>query len=306
MSLRSWTYSLRMAMGSMTRGGLMSLASIGTVAVSLLVLAVILLLAVNLEFLAEYAEKQVEIKAYLCSARDPNPACGGRELTAAQKQQIVGQAKALPGVREAALISREEALRRMKDEFKEHRDILEGLDEDNPLRDAVEVKATEPQMVPQVAAAMKGIAGIADVDYGKDTVEKLLKVTQAIRIGGLGLVILLLVATVLTISNTIRLAVYARRREISIMKLVGATDWFIRRPFMVEGIMLGGFGAALAMLATSSGYSWIVTFLYENVPFLPVVPPDDVISNMTVGLLLLGCTLGAIGSVVSIRRFLKI
>lgn len=306
MTLRSWLLSFKQAFGSLTQGGMMSLASVATVAVSLLVLSVVLLLAVNLEFMASTVESQVEVRAYLCSASDANPKCGKKDLTPAAKQQILTHVKGLPGVKEAIYVSKDEALKRWKEQFKEQKDILEGLEENNPLRDAIEIKTTDPALVETLSQALNGIAGISDVDYGRDTVEKLLKVTRAVRVGGLGLVILLVVATVLTISNTIRLAVYAKRREISIMKLVGATDWFIRRPFMLEGIFLGGFGAGVSMMLTGAGYRYLVTFMHANVPFLPVVPPANVINNLTVGLLVLGCVLGAVGSAVSMRRFLKV
>lgn len=307
MNLRSWFYSLRQALSSMTQGGLMSLASMATVAVSLLVLSVIMLMAVNLEYMATTVEAQVEIRAYLCTGSDADKPCpSGQDLTTAEKQQLLTGVRSVPGVNEAVYVSKEEALERLREQFKEQKDILEGLEESNPLRDALEIKAAEPTQVESVATSVRGMAGVADVDYGRETVERLLKVTHAIRVGGLALVLLLLIATVLTISNTIRLAVYAKRREISIMKLVGATDWFIRRPFMLEGIFLGGIGALVSMLATGAGYRWVARFLHENVPFLPIVSPDQVINNLTIGLLLLGGVLGAVGSAVSLRRFLKV
>lgn len=305
MSPRSWLYSLRAAFASLTKGGLMSVASMATVAVSLLVLSVVLLLAVNLEFMAATIESQVEIRAYLCAKEDPNPECRG-EPSVLDKQQALSQVRALPGVKEAAYVSKEDALERLREQFQEQKDILEGLEENNPLRDSIEVRATETELVEGLTREIGKIDGVSAVDYGQETVEKLLKVTRAVRIGGLALVVLLLVATVLTISNTIRLAVYARRREISIMKLVGATDWFIRRPFMLEGIFLGGIGSLAAMLTTGYGYRRLAVFFYENVPFLPIVPPQYIVANLTLGLLLLGCVLGGVGSAVSLRRFLRV
>jgi cell division transport system permease protein len=305
MTLRSWGTALRDALHSMTQSALMSIASIATVTVSLLVLAVVLLLAFNLEHMATSVEQQVEIKVYLCAANDENPKCGQKEPTAAELQAAVAEVQKIPGVKQAKFVSREEAFERMKKEFGEQKDVLEGIDA-TALRNSIEVQTEETKLVQSVATSISALAVVSMVNYGQEYVEKLLAFTQAVRYGGIGLVLMLVIATVLTIANTVRLAVYARRREISIMKLVGATDWYIRRPFMVEGIFLGSFGAMLAMLLTGSGYNRVVTYMYTNVPFLPVLPPQEVLTDMTTSLMVLGGVLGAIGSLVSMRRFLKV
>ncbi len=283
----------------------MSLASMGTVTVSLLVLSVVLLLAVNLDFAATTVEQQVEIKTYICATWDDTPKCNKTEPTAQQKQALVEQIKKLPGVTQATYVTRQQALERMKEDFKEQKDLLEGLD-DNPLSDMIEVKTTDTAAVKAVAEAASKMAGVRKVDYGQEWVEKLQTFTHAVRIGGLLLVVLLVVATVFTISNTIRLAVYARRREIGIMKLVGATDWYIRRPFMIEGIFLGIVGALLSMTVAGFGYQRVVTYMHQQIPFLPVVSPERVLMSLTVGLIALGAVLGAVGSLISMRRFLKV
>ncbi|MFZ5815801.1 MAG: permease-like cell division protein FtsX [Bacillota bacterium] len=307
MNLRGWANALRDAIRSMTQSGLMSLASMLSVAVSLLVLAVVLLLAVNLEHMAATAESQVEITAYLCNAQRDEAKCNKQELSEPQKQAILGRVRALPNVREVNYLSRHQALEEMKKTDPAQRDLLAGYEGDqNPLSDEIHVKVVEVAQVRGVAEAILALPGVAKVNYGDEYVDDLMAFTNAIRFGGVGLVLLLLVATVLTLSNTIRLSVFARRREISIMKLVGATDWYIRRPFMLEGIFLGVIGAAVASGVTAYAYARMTPRLQETVPFLPLVHPDAVLSNLAVGLLLLGGVLGAIGSLVSLRRFLKV
>lgn len=295
MNFRSWLYALRQAFAGVFRSGLLGLASVATVMISLLVLSVVLLLAVNLERMAQSVESQVEIRAYLHDGLSP-----------AVQQGVTARIQSLTGVARAGYVSKEEALERMKEDFGEHQEILEAVEEMNPLRDSVEIQVTDPALVGTVAAAVARVDGVAEVDFGRETVERLLGFTRAVRLAGLGLVALLVLATVFTISNTIRLAVFSRRREITIMKLVGATDWFIRRPFLLEGMLLGGLGAALAMLLTTYGYRWLVDSIYQNLPFLPVVGPDDVLKDLTVGLITLGCGLGVLGSWISLRRFLKV
>lgn len=295
MSIRSWAYSLRTALRSVTHTGLMSLASVSTVAISLLVLAVVLLIAANLQTMASTMESQVQIKVYLKDNQSDEV-----------KKGLQARISATPGVVSAVFVSKEQALEQVKNEFKDQRDVLEGLDEINPLRDSIEVKAADAKLVPDLANQLAKLSGVAEADYGKDTVDKLLKFTQAVRVTGIGLVILLLIATVFTLSNTIRLAVYARRREIQIMKLVGATDGFIRLPFIFEGVLLGALGSAVALMITAFGYTYIVSGVANTMPFLPLIRADQIIGQLSVGLVGIGCVLGAVGSVISLRRFLNI
>ncbi|HWI51225.1 MAG TPA: permease-like cell division protein FtsX [Symbiobacteriaceae bacterium] len=306
MNLRAWVTAVRDAIRSMTQSSLMSLASIATVAVSLLVLSVVLLLALNLDYMAQSVEKEVQVKAYLCSAQDDNVNCKKQEIKDEQKKIIVEQVRKVAGVKEVKFVSKDEALKAMKEEFGEQKDILEGLEGENPLRDSLEIEALGVEQVAGIADAVGKIQGVAEVNYGQAYVNTLMAFTKAIRIGGVGLVLMLIIATILTISNTIRLAVYARRREVGIMKLVGATDWYIRRPFMMEGIFLGVFGALIAMGLTGYGYSKVVLYMDQNIPFWPVARPEHVLMNQTVGLVVLGGVLGAVGSLISLRRFLKV
>ncbi|HEY8347690.1 MAG TPA: permease-like cell division protein FtsX [Symbiobacteriaceae bacterium] len=308
MSFRAWALAVRDSVRSIVRSPVMSLASMATVAVSLLVLAVILLLAVNLEYIATTVEQQVEIAAYLCASDDENPACENREPTEAEKRALVEAVKRIPGVEQVTFVSKDVALQRMKEQLGDRKDILEEYEEEgkNPLRDALEIRVVDPNEVKRVAAQVEKLRGVSEVNYGKEFVDRLLAFTRAVRLGGIGLVMMLLAATVLTLSNTIRLSVYARRREIAIMKLVGATDWYIRRPFIVEGVLLGVVGGLLAMALTGWGYVELVTYVQRNIPFLPMVAPQKILGNLTGGMILLGALLGSTGSIVSMRRFLKV
>lgn len=307
MSLRAWATAVRDAARSMTQSSLMSLASIATVAVSLLVLTVVLLLAVNADKMAESVEKQVIVKAFLCSAMDVEAPCNKQELKEPQRNALMEQIKKLPGVVKVEFTSRDEALKQLKKDFGEHKDLLLGLEEgENPLRDELRIEAADVKNVPEIGEAVRKMAGIGNVNYGQEWVKTLMALTASIRLGGAGLVLLLIIATVLTLSNTIRLAVYARRREISIMKLVGATDWYIRRPFMMEGILLGVFGALIAMGISGWGYNRVVMYIDQNIAFVPLVRPEAILMNLTLLLVSLGGLLGAIGSLISMRKFLKV
>lgn len=296
MRLRTWGHLWREALGGIRRNGLMSLASVTTVAICLIVLAAILLVAVNLQHMAGVAEDQVEVTAYVDHEFD-------RRLAPV----LIERVQAIPGVAEALLITKEEGLVRLREQFGEQWGyLLEGYDDSelNPLRDAIEVRLDKPELAGGVAARLNELTSIEEVLHREDIVEGLLSVTRVLRLAGLGLVGLLGAATIFIVSNTIRLTVYARRREISIMKLVGATDAFIRWPFFLEGMLLGCVGAAAAGLVAWFGYDYIAASLARGVPFLPVADPRPLVWNLTKLLIGLGGAMGALGSAISVRRFL--
>lgn len=209
-------------------------------------------------------------------------------------------------MKESEFVSREEALDRLREQFGERQDLLDFVEEMNPLRHSFEIKAEEAEQVKVVAQEVGRIEGVAEVKYRQEVVERLFSLTRSIRIAGLVLVVLLLMATVFLISNTIRLTVFARRREIGIMKLVGATDWFIRWPFILEGILLGVLGTLVSVLILRRLYDWVVASIYSSLPFIPVIPPEGIMQPLILLLFGLGFFVGAFGSLVSLRRFLRV
>jgi cell division transport system permease protein len=277
------------------RNRLMSLASMSTVALSLLILGLFLLGAVNLNHIASTLENQVEVTAYLDDALSP-----------ADNEKLTEEVRNIPGVREATFVSKEEALERLKEQFGERRDLLTAVEKNNPLRNAVEVRTLTPQDVKPVVEELKKLPGVAKVSFKEEIIERLFALTRAIRYVGLGIAILLIAGTVFLISNTIRLTVFARRREIAIMKLVGATDWFIRWPFLLEGICLGFIGSLPALLLVARFYRWLAANVYGTLPFIPLLSPDEVLGRLSLLLMGLGILVGGLGSAISVRRFLRV
>lgn len=280
-------------MASFRTNRVSSISSITTVSVSLLMLAIFLVLAINLDATATALENQVEITAWL----DPN-------LKDEDVARLSDQVKAFPGVAGLTYVSREEAMKRLGDRLGDQKALqFVGT---NPLRASFEVKAQRPEDVAAVAQAVTGLPGVQKVDYKSDTVDKLFRITRALRVFSLTLVLALALATVFVISNTIRLTVFARRREIAIMKLVGATDSFIRWPFVLEGMMFGLAGALVAALLSDWAYSTFLGFVSANLPFFEIVPASPLLRNLTFTLMALGALLGALGSALSLRRFLRV
>lgn len=283
------------ALTGIKRNALMSLASSTTVAVSLFVLAIFLLVAVNVDNLARTIESGLEVRLYLSDGLDQ-----------AAVDDLRTKVAALDGVTEVTFVSKEEALATLRQQLGPDSDLLEGVDEMNPLRDSLRVFTKGPAWVDTVAASATTLPGVEDVGYTHELAQRLLRLVTALRTGGLVLILLMVLATLFIISNTVRLTIIARSEEISIMKLVGATDWFIRWPFLFEGLFLGLSGAFLAALATWRAYAWAVGGIYARISFIPVVPVYPLAWRLGLLLLGLGAVIGGLGSSLSLRRFLRV
>lgn len=289
---RTFGYFFASAGKSLLRNNWMTLASISTVAVSLLVLGVFLLLAVNVNAVAVNVEGQVQVTAYLA------------EMPSAERAGIEAKIAAVPGVTEVRFVSRQDAWQRLLEWYGENRAFLAGWEEDNPLRDSFEVRTDSPRLVSEVAAAVGGIAGVEEVLWGREIVEQLLSITRVMRLVGIVLMVGLALAAMFFIANTVRMAIFARRREISIMRYVGATNWFIRWPFVIEGLVLGMLGALLASSVLAWGYYLAVRALVAAIPFWPWVSPWPFLQQLALLLLAIGVFIGICGSGLSLRRYL--
>lgn len=292
---RTMGYLFAEALDSIRKNGVMSFASVSTVALTLFVLAVFAVIALNVQHMTSILESQVQVVAYL-----------KEDFDRARKDDVVRTVRFLDGVADVRYVTKEEALERLRKQFGEQADLLDAVAEDNPLVDSLEVRLDSPAVAEGVVAKLQAVDGVDKVGYRRDTVRRLHSVATALRALGTALAGLLAFATVLIVSNTIRISVFARRREIGIMKLVGATDWFIRWPFLMEGAVLGLAGALLAAVAVSAGYAWLVEKVNSILPFIPVIPPMPFLFDISKGLLLAGTFLGAMGSLLSLRRHLKV
>jgi len=292
--MRSLARVMREAFHGMARNGAMSAVCVSTVAVCLLVLAVVVLLALNLERTAQVVEAQIEIKLYL----EPN-------LSPAQVKNLQETLSRVPGVRETRYVSRAQALADLGQQLGDQAGLLEAVADMNPLPDSIDVPV-DPQRLVAVADAAKQLPGVEKVIDKRQVITRLLDVTRAVRFLGLGLALLLAGVTVVIVSNTIRLAVFSRRNEVRIMKLVGATDRFIRGPFMVEGILMSLVGACAAAAVVWWGYTWLLGAVGRSLPFLPLLDAQPLLAGLAGGLALMGVILGAVGSGISLRRFLQV
>ncbi|MCX7971274.1 MAG: permease-like cell division protein FtsX, partial [Negativicutes bacterium] len=235
MKINTWEHFIVDAFSSLRHNRLMTVAAITTVALSLLILGTFITVLLNLNFIADTLESQVQISVYL---KD--------ELTPLQQREVGTRITRINGVRQVMFVDKEQALKQFRERLGDQQGILDALDGVNPLPNYFEVKVDNPDQVLPTVEIIRVIAGVEKVRYGQEAIENLFKITHIIRVAGLILIVLLAAAALFIIANTIRITVFARRQEIRIMKYVGATDWFIRWPFIIEGLILGFAGALVA------------------------------------------------------------
>ena len=295
MKIRTLEYFVKEAAISLKRNNLMSFASITTVAISLVILGLFLIMVMNLNNMAAHLESQVQINVYL----EDN-------LSEAERYEIGNNIKKIKGVGEITFVTKHEAIERFRERLGEQKYLLDALDDANPLPYSYEVKLTLPEQVKSAAAEIAEYPGVKTAKFGQEAIEQLFKLTHMIRVFGVVLILFLVFATLFIISNTIRLTVFARRKEIGIMKYVGATDWFIRWPFIMEGMALGFGGALIATLVLRTSYSAITNQIYQSFMFLPLIPQYPFLTNLTILLIVLGMIIGALGSAISLKKFMKV
>jgi cell division transport system permease protein len=283
-------YFFREVITNIRRSPLMSIASVTTVLVLTLILGYFTTVMLNLEALANSLLREVQVVAYL----DDD----------ANQVSVAQQLERIPGVNMAHFVSKETALKKLVERM-QGRIRVDDLTR-NPLPDSYEVEVASADDLEPVAKRARRIAGVAYVKYGEEIAQKMLHFNALVRTVGVIVLLLLFLSTVLIVSNTIRLTVFARRKEIEIMQMVGAAEWFIRWPFILEGVLQGLLGSVIAATLVGGSYALVVPKLMETITFLPIVQADAMLPTLLPLLVLNGALVGAIGSLVSVNKFLKV
>lgn len=299
MKLRNSVYYFKEAARGVWRNGWMSFASIVVVVLTLLILGSFTLINLNIHAITEDIKNQVEIVAYL-----------DEEFEEVYNiQRLRSEIIQLSGVQEVTFVSKDEALERLREQLGDHSGITDGL-ERNPLPSSFEVRPHDPEKVADLANAIASLTGIESVDYGQKVVEQLFAVSRVIQGFGYIVIGLLAVISLFLIANTIKLTVYARRHQINIMKFVGATDWFVRWPFILEGVILGLLGAIITYLILFYGYGALYfqasAWMFQYFLSLNMVVPEVAGRELLKILFAMGVGIGAVGSGISVRKFLKV
>lgn len=297
MKIRTYGRHVREGLKNLARNGWMTFASVSAVAITLLILGFCLILALNVNHIATMVEQQVEVRVFLDVLVD-KPAI----------QDVEKKIKEIPQVGSITFVSKEEGLKQLKHSFGKQAKLFDGLDKENPLNDSFVVKPKLPQDTATIAQKIEGMQHVESVEYGKGTVEKLFAVTSTVRNIGIVFIVGLAFTAMFLISNTIKLTIVARRREIEIMKLVGATNWFIRWPFFVEGLLMGVAGSLIPIVLLSVGYYYLVQAVNSQITafFFNLLPMDPMAYQVGLLLVTIGAFIGIWGSIVSVRRFLRV
>jgi cell division transport system permease protein len=288
-------FFLRELASNLRRNPLVAMATITTVTVLTLLLGLFVALMQNLQLMGHELEADIQIVAYL----DDSAEASGDQL-----DLLNAKIRALPGVQGVRLIHKEAALKHLMERMNGRIDLADIRR--NPLPNSFEIRVDKPTNLRPVADKVAGLKGVTKVKFGEAIAHKMMAFNKTLRTVGLSVLGLLFVSTVLVISNTIRLTVFARRKEIEVMQMVGAAGWFIQIPFLLEGLIQGLLGSALGAAAVSESYTLLVPQLSKAVPFIPVLAPEALMPQLIPAMLGLGAVVGGLGSFLSVSRYVKV
>src|SRR5690625_650382 len=277
----------------------MGLASISSITAVLMILGVVLILILSINSLvADTQTKFDEIEIYLVD-----------DIRDEDMNKIENILSNKRGVVSVIFRSRDEALRIMKEDWGEEAYLLKGLEEDNTLPDSYIVELEDIAYAHEVVESLSSIETIEKINYHKEIIDKLKIFANYIRIGGIIIISVLIFVSIFIISNTIKLTVTSRSREISIMKYVGATNGYIKGPFIIEGVVFGLLGALLSIGIVYYSYEYFFNSVNEKIyTFFTIVliAPSAILKDISIIFIAIGVGIGALGSLVSMKRFLNV
>ena len=289
-------YNLKQAFSQMGRNKGMYFTSILAITAMMLILGLFFVAFVNVNLFAASIEKDYNvIQIYL---KEGNK----QEVNDAVKASLEG----MDGVDQVTYVSKDEALQTLKQRWGENGYLLDNLPK-NPLPDSYTVYVEDKDAANNLAEAAPSIEGVDDVVYYRDTIEKLAQISHFIELGSIIAMAFLVIVSIIIVANTIKLTVFNREKEIGIMKYLGATDWFVRAPFVWGGIIVGTISALIATGLTHVIYTKIIDLVGTDIARIisvSMVPADYLTKNLLIIFLCLGISIGVCGSIISIRRFL--
>lgn len=289
-------YDIKQAFSQMGRNKGMYFTSVLAITAMMLILGLFFVAFVNIELFAASVEKDYNvIQVYM-----------GDEASDELVQSVNTSLQDLDGVSKVVYVTKDEALETLKVRWGDNGYLLENLPK-NPLPDSFMVYVDSNEVAGTVATSAREIEGVADIVYYQDTIEKLGKVSHFIEMGSLFAMAFLVIVSVIIVANTIKLTVFNREKEIGIMKCLGATDWFVRAPFIWGGIIIGVVSAGIATGLTKLIYDKIIDIIGADVARIlsvTVVPTEYLTKNLLIIFLCIGVSIGICGSIISIRKFL--
>ncbi len=295
MRIRGFRYFMTEAFKNLFANGWMSLASVFTVMASLLILGMFMILSLNLNSIVGDLEQDYEIIVVMDEKTT-------EEGIPAIRKEILK----VENVTDATLDRNSDRLEQLKEKFGENGSLLDRYKDDNPLRNWYRITLADLNRTSETVRKLEQIDGVEKVIQNEDAISNLVKIANYVRSFSVWIIIALAIVSVFIISNTIKLTVYTRRREINIMKFVGATDWFIRWPFIIEGIIIGLIGACASALLILIGYNFLVAVMQNNILFISLKPLEELTSLILSSTFGLGVVLGGLGSFIAVRKHLNV
>ncbi len=273
----------------------MTFASFITVSCCLFLFGVFLLFTVNMNYISDQIEAQCEIQAYVNSFADDK-----------LQQEAYNEILALDNVQDAKLETKDQAFANFKEMLGEQSDLLDGLSPNEFLRSSIKVTLKDIRKSAETVKAIRSINGIDDVKDRQDIVRKVIRFTGVVKHGSAIAMLILLAVAIFIIQNTIKISVFARAREINIMKFVGASDRFIRMPFVFEGIMIGVLGFIVSYMIIVLGYNAAVGSFKDIINLFEFMPIERCMLPLGAAMTVFGVLMGSVGSTISIKRHLKV
>lgn len=297
-AVRILSRNIRDSFKSVFRNFSLSLASISCITITLIVVAISIVLSQNVNTFAENVEKDVTIVVFLDVDIEPE-----------QKDDVEDLIRKMDEVDTYTYQSKEAIKEEMMESSEVFQNIMENWDdESSPLQPTFQVKVKNIENIGKVADEIKELEHVNTVKYGEGMVEQLISIFDIVKNISIGMVIALIIVTAFLIANTIKITIFSRKREIEIMRLVGASNINIKIPFVFEGLLLGVFGAIIPIIITIYGYVALYNHFDGQLfsPFIRLIKPEPFIYYVSLILLVIGILVGMFGSLRAVKKYLKI
>lgn len=294
MRINTITYYIKDAFISLKRNKTISIASVITVLITFFVLGIFMLVASNINKGIDSVQNKVEIKVFL---KD--------DIKLIDQREIEIKLREIDGVKDVIYSSKEDEYRNFQETTNEGEGLLKGYTFDNnPFQAAFTVKLDSPEYASNVSEGIKDFEGVDSIQDQQELVDKVVGIVKGVKVVGGILFVILVGVSIFLIMNTTKLTVYSRRREVGIMKFVGATDWFIRWPFVIEGMVIGLVGSLLSCVALFFAYRGVFSWIASQLSFVSIVNPAYVLSTLLWQFVIGGIVVGGTASVIALRKFL--
>lgn len=297
MTINSFKYYIIDALKSLKRNATISLASAVTVTATMVILGVFVILMQNVNLGMSNVESRIQVQVFL-----------KEDISSTEKENIEQKLNEISGVKNIEFEDKSKALEKFSEQVsKDDESLLNNYnDSNNPLPNSYIVNLESPEVSKQVVGSLEDMEGIESIGNDKDFTDKIISISKSLKWIGIALSIIMVSVSVFLISNTIKLAIYSRRKEIGIMKFVGATDWFIRWPFIIEGAVIGLIGTIGANTLLYYLYKTAFIKINESLLLVNLLPPSYITQTLQWQFVLVGILIGGIGSSLSLFKFLKV